>query len=54
MRRGITAFLKTLKSGVFGEEAIEVLHGGEGFAALEDDISRAWAKKGLKVSFGGR
>lgn len=48
----ITAFLQRLKSGVFGEEALEVLHGGAGFAALEADISREWEKKGLTISFG--
>ncbi|MGJ8644095.1 MAG: hypothetical protein ACSHX9_11845 [Luteolibacter sp.] len=52
--RRITAFLKGLKSGVFGEEALELLHGGQGFATLEADIARAWKRKGLTISFGGR
>ena len=48
----ITAFLKGLKEGGYGEAALYPLHAGEGFAALEDDISRAWARKGLNISFG--
>lgn len=48
----ITEFLKGLKAGRYGEPALEVLHGGEGFEALEADISRAWARKGLEVTFG--
>ncbi len=48
----ITAFLKGLKAGGYGEAALYPLHAGEGFAALEEDIARAWAKKGLNIRFG--
>ncbi len=48
----ITEFLKGLKAGGYGEAALYPLHAGEGFAALEEDISRAWARKGLNIRFG--
>ncbi|WP_411826991.1 hypothetical protein [Luteolibacter sp. AS25] len=50
----ITEFLRGLKAGKYGEEALMPLHNGEGFAQLEADISAAWAQKGVRLTFGGR
>ncbi len=48
----ITEFLRGLLAGKSGEAALEPLHGGRGFAKLEEDISSAWAKKGVVITFG--
>ena len=50
--RRITEFLKGLHAGASGEAALEPLHGGRGFGKLEEEISDAWAKKGVRISFG--
>ena len=51
--RRITKFLKGLLAGANGETALEPLHGGRGFEKLEEEISSAWAKKGIYIRFGG-
>ncbi len=48
----ITNFLKGLHEGASGEAALEPLHGGRSFGKLEEEISTAWAKKGINISFG--
>ena len=47
----ITAFLEGLREGKYGEEALQVLHGGEGFRKLEQDITAAWSKVGVTIRF---
>lgn len=47
----ITKFLKGLHDGATGEVALKPLHGGRGFAKLEQEISSAWAKKGINITF---
>jgi hypothetical protein len=32
--------------------ALSSLHGGRGFGKLEEEISSAWAKKGVHITFG--
>lgn len=49
----ITEFLIGLRAGKYGEEALTPLHGGEGYQKLQEDISRAWARLGITLSFGG-
>lgn len=50
--RRITKFLKGLHAGSRGEAALSPLHGGRGFEKLEEEISSAWAKKGVHITFG--
>jgi len=50
--RRITEFLKGLQSGSSGEASLEPLHAGGGFGKLEEEISAAWAKKGINITFG--
>ncbi|MBK1881995.1 hypothetical protein JIN85_06185 [Luteolibacter pohnpeiensis] len=47
----IKAFLKALRSGKEGEDALAVLLDGRTYKQLEDDITRAWSKKGIKFTF---
>ena len=48
----IKNFLRALKAGKSGEEAIEVLRAGRSFRELEADISKGWRKRGVKIIFG--
>lgn len=52
--RRITAFLKELKAGKNGEEALKPLLAGGSFEKLEKEISSAWGRKGIQIHFGGR
>lgn len=51
-RRNITAFLKALKQGEMGEEAVNVLLNARSFEELEDDIYKAWKMNGIEIMFG--
>ncbi|QQL45304.1 SHD1 domain-containing protein [Sulfuriroseicoccus oceanibius] len=44
-------FLKALRQGKKGEEALAVLLDGRSFDEMEEDISDGWRRKGIKVSF---
>ena len=50
--RRITEFLKGLQNGASGEASLAPLHGGRGLGKLEEEISAAWAKKGINLTFG--
>lgn len=45
-------FLRALKEGKKGLEAIEVLRAGRTFEELEEDITKGWRKRGVKINFG--
>ncbi|MDC0088327.1 hypothetical protein OAI07_02170 [Akkermansiaceae bacterium] len=50
-RRNITSFLKALKQGRTGEDALTALLNGRTFDQLEADISKAWKNKGVQIDF---
>lgn len=47
----IKAFLKALRDGKEGEEALKVLLDGRTFKQLEEDIIKAWGRKGVDFTF---
>ncbi len=49
----IKKFLKALRSGKEGEEALEVLLDGQTWEELEADIIKAYSKKGVDFTFSG-
>ncbi|MGJ8723192.1 MAG: hypothetical protein ACSHYB_01435 [Roseibacillus sp.] len=50
-RVAITAFLKALREGKKGEEALEALKQGRTYAEMAEDISKGWKSKGVKITF---
>lgn len=50
-RVAITAFLKALREGKEGEEALAVLRQGRTFDEMADDIAAGWRSKGVKIEF---
>ena len=50
-RKNITAFMKALKNGEKGEQALEKLLNGRSFDELEKDISNAWKTAGVTINF---
>lgn len=50
-RSNIVAFLKALKEGKSGQEAVDVLLNGRTYNELEEQVSRAWKSRGIKISF---
>jgi len=48
----IKAFLKALRSGKEGDEALAVLLDGRTFDELEKDITKGWKSKGVQFTFG--
>jgi len=47
----LKAFLKGLREGKRGEVALAVLLDGRSFDELEEDISKGWRRRGIKVDF---
>jgi hypothetical protein len=47
----IKAFLKALHDGVVGDKALDLLLGGRSFDQLEEDIVKAWSRKGVDFIF---
>jgi hypothetical protein len=47
----IKNFLRALKAGKTGEDAIEALRAGRSFDELEADITKGWRKRGVKINF---
>jgi hypothetical protein len=45
------AFLKALREGKKGQEAIDVLLNGRSYEEMEEAISRGWRRKGVKIEF---
>ncbi len=50
-RVAITAFLKALREGKKGEEALEALLQGRTYDELAKDIAKGWRSKGVKINF---
>ena len=50
-RANINAFLKVLKEGKEGEEALDVLLNGRSWDDLEKAISKAWRSRGVRITF---
>jgi len=51
-RDNLTAFLKALKEGKRGEEAIDLLRADRTWEELEEEVASAWRKRGVKITFG--
>lgn len=47
------SFLKGLHAGKSDQEALDILLDGRTFKELEDEIVKAWGKKGIDISFTG-
>lgn len=45
------SFLKALRAGEKGQDALDVLMDGRSFEELEDEISKAWKRKGVEIEF---
>lgn len=50
-RVAITAFLKALREGKKGEEALEALLQGRSYNELAADITKGWRSKGVRINF---
>ena len=50
-RANINAFLKALKQGKRGEEALNVLLNGRSWDEMEKQIAKAWSSRGVKIHF---
>ena len=50
-RSNITAFLRALKRGKQGEEALRVLLNGRSWDEMEEQITKAWRSRGVKITF---
>lgn len=50
-RSNITAFLKALKEGKEGDAALEVLLNGRSYDELEEQITKKWRSKGVRITF---
>jgi len=50
----IKSFLKALRAGKTGEDAITVLLDGRSYEQLGEEISKAWGKRGISLTFGAR
>jgi hypothetical protein len=44
-------FLKALRAGKKGQEAIDALLGGRSYAEMEEAVSKGWRRKGVKIEF---
>jgi len=47
----IIAFLKALKKGKKGEDALDVLLNGRSWSEMEAQIAKAWRSRGVKITF---
>ncbi len=47
----MSAFLKALKEGKQGEEALNVLLNGRSWDEMEKEISKAWKSRGVRITF---
>ena len=50
-RKNINAFLDALNNGKRGEDALKVLLAGRSYDQLEEDISKAWRSRSVKIKF---
>lgn len=47
----VKAFLKALKAGKTGEDALAVLLAGRSYDQMEEEIAKAWRARGIKLEF---
>ena len=50
-RKAINSFLKALRAGKEGEEALESLCMGRDWDELAADITKGWRSRGLKITW---
>jgi hypothetical protein len=50
----IKSFLKALRDGKTGEDAIAVLLDGRSYEQLGEEINKAWERRGISLTFGAR
>jgi len=50
-RKNITAFLKALRDGKKGEEALSVLRAGRSWSEMADDIRKGWRSRGVHIEW---
>ena len=50
-RTSINAFLKSLKEGKKGNEALKALRAGRSWDEMEEAITKAWRSRGVKITF---
>ncbi len=49
----VKAFLQALRGGKTGEDALAVLLDGRSFEELEKEITKAWKRRGIELTFAG-
>ena len=47
----VKAFLKALKAGKTGEDALAVLLAGRSYDQMEEEIAKAWRSRDIKLEF---
>ncbi len=50
-RSNLNAFLKALKEGKQGDEALKVLLNGRSWDEMEQQITKAWRSRGVRITF---
>ena len=50
-RANMVAFLKALKTGKQGQDAIDVLLNGRSYEELEEQVAKAWKSRGVRITF---
>jgi len=50
-RKNIVAFLKALREGKAGKDAVDTLLAGRTVSELEESISKEWKKRGISINF---
>ena len=50
-RSAVNSFLQALKEGKEGDDALEALLAGRTYEDLQDQISRAWRSRGVRITF---
>jgi hypothetical protein len=48
----IKSFLKALRDGKTGGDAVAVLLDGRSYEQLEKEITKAWSRRGIDLTFG--
>jgi hypothetical protein len=50
----IKSFLKALRDGKTGEDAIAVLLDGRSYEQVSEEIGKAWGRRGINLTFGAK
>jgi hypothetical protein len=50
-RTNIVAFLKALKAGKQGQDAIDALLNGRSYEQLQEQVAKAWKSRGVRITF---